>query len=515
MKPARVVDDAGFARRVYLDLAGRIPMPAELDRFERGGRDRRARLVDELLSGEEYVTRMREVFDVVLMGRRGDKFEDERQQFGWHAFLEDAFRRNRPWNEVVRELIVARPVGPAEKGAIWYLYERQNNAQAIAEAVAPVVFGLQIKCAQCHDHMIAREIKQAHYWGMVAAFNRCKNVDYPGGKGISESAVGGFVSFANLKKESQPAHLTFFNGRRVDEPWPKPDEKEVDSADKYLVPPPGEKEPAKAPSVPKFSRREALADAVTRDNPLLARAMVNRVWALVFGRGIVHPVELMDSKHAPSHPELLDWLARDFQQSDYDVRRLIRNLMLTRAYQLDSRHGRQAARAFSRHGVALAKSASPKPALAQPDSFSRALDKPLSAEQLYRSLLVATGNQPAADGKVVGREAKDFRRAVVAQFPDLFQTDYNASLQQALFLSNSPLIDDLLKPRGQNLTARLLAMGDPEDRVRAAFLQIFSREPDADELQTATRYLAAHPASDGVREFVWALLTSAEFQVNH
>ena len=71
------------------------------------------------------------------------------------------------------------PNAPEDRGAVWYLYERQNNAQAMAEALAPVVFGVQVKCAQCHDHMVAREIKQAHYWGMVAAFNRSKNVDTP------------------------------------------------------------------------------------------------------------------------------------------------------------------------------------------------------------------------------------------------------------------------------------------------------------------------------------------------
>src|SRR5262249_55886470 len=118
----------------------------------------------------------------------------------------------------------------------------------------------------------------------------------------------------------------------------------------YLVPPAkelessasrGPKRPrtvkADQPAVPIFSRRAALADAVTRDNPLLARAMVNRIWALLFGRGLVHPVDLMDSKHAPSHPELLDWLARDFEQNGYDLKRLLRALCNTQAYQLDSR----------------------------------------------------------------------------------------------------------------------------------------------------------------------------------
>lgn len=336
VEPAKPANDAAFVRRVYLDLAGRIPTPEEAASFVNGrGADKRMQLIETLLAGDEYPRRMREIFDTVLMGRRGAEWEEQRARQKWFAFLEDAFRHNRPWNEVVRELILARPNRTNDQGAVWYLYERQNNAQAVAEALAPVVFGVQIQCAQCHDHMVAREIKQAHYWGMVAAFNRSKNVDTPAGPGVAESAIGGFTSFANLKKESQPALLTFFNGRHVDEVRPKDGEKETDSPDLYLVPPPApepeagdEKRPrrkrsvkADHPSVPKFSRRAAFADAVTRDNPLLARAMVNRIWATLFGRGLVHPVDLMDSKHPPSHPELLAWLARDFEQSGYDVKR--------------------------------------------------------------------------------------------------------------------------------------------------------------------------------------------------
>ena len=512
---AKVADDSTFVRRLHLDLVGRIPTTNEMREFVSDrSRDKRTRLVDKLLSSEEYARHMRDVFDYVLMGRPAHQWEDRRMNGKWFAFLEDAFRRNRPWNEVVRDMIVARPESAEDRGAVWFLYERENNPQAMAEALAPVAFGVQIKCAQCHDHMVAREIKQAHYWGMVAAFNRSKNVDTPNGPGLSESAIGGFVSFANLKKESQPAILTFFNGRKIDETWPKEGEKETDSPELYLIPPPNTPKTTNAPSgdgprrrrqgaaradqpaVPKFSRRAALADAVARDNPLLARAMVNRVWAMLYGRGLVHPVDLMDSKHPPSHPELLDWLARDFEQSGYDVKRLVRVLCSTCAYQLDS------------------KPASVKKP-ASPDSFAQALDKPLSAEQLFQSLLVATGNAPDKDGAIAGRSEKELRRAFVAQFPDLFSAEYNASLQQAMFFSNSPLLDTLLAPREGNLVARLTKLPDNGARVREAFAAIYGREPAREELRECEKYLAARSPEAGVRQLTWAMLTSAEFQLNH
>lgn len=496
VRPAKVADDATFVRRAYLDLLGRIPTLAEAGAFlSRTDRDRRTALVDALLVHPDHARHLREVFDYMLMGRAAKRSEEQRQSHGWFDFLEAGFRTNRPWDAVVRDLIVARPQHPADRGLIQFLYERQNNPQAMAEALAPVVFGLQIKCAQCHDHMVAREIKQAHYWGMVAAFYRTKNVDAESGPGLAESAIGGFVSFANLKKESQPARLLFFNGRSVEEAWPADGEKESDAPEKYRVPPPAEKQKPKAPAEPLFSRREALADAVTRGNPLLARAMVNRVWAMLLGRGLVHPVDLMDSKHAPSHPDLLDWLAHDFERSGYDVRRLIRNVVLSRAYNLDSRPAGKVGPAD--------------------EAFARALDKPLTAEQFYRSLLSATANPVTADGKVAGLTEEELRKAFVRQFPDLFVPDYNATLQQAMFLANSPLLEALVTSRDGNLSARLAALPDDSQRVKVAFRSVFGREPDGVELKTSAAYLTAHPGEQGQRQLLWALLTSTEFQVNH
>lgn len=514
--PARTADDDTFLRRVSLDLLGRIPTPDEARAFGKDrAKDRRARLVDTLLAHPEHARHLREVYDVVLMGRRGADFENQRLNNQWYNFLETCFRENRPWNQIARELIVARPTSKEERGAVWFLYERQNNPQAMAEAVAPIVFGVQIKCAQCHDHMVAREIKQAHYWGMVAAFNRSKNVDATSGLGVAESAIGGFSSFANLKKESQPAFLSFFNGRRVEEPWPKEGEKEVDAPENYVVPPPKDKERPSSPAVPKFSRREALAQAVTENNPLLARAQVNRIWAMLMGQGIVHPVDLMDSKHPASHPELLDWLAKDFESSGYDTRRLIRNLVLTKTYQLDSR---APAKPKTSKSAKITKAAKPRkdaPELPPGQSFARSIEKPLSAEQLFRSLVVATGNTPDATGKIAGRDEAQLRRAFVKEFPDLFAPEYNASLQQALFLANSPMFDTLLEPRDGNLAARLATLTQPEEQVREAFLAVYGRKPDPEEQTAAVAFLKSATSPNKPKQLLWALLTSTEFQVNH
>lgn len=492
LTPAALAPTPTLVRRVYLDLVGRVPTSEELSRYLADRRpDRWEWLVDELLASPEYARHMAEVMDVVLMGRKGPESEKQRRERQWFAFLETAFHENRPWNRVVAELIRARP-GPEDRGAEWYLYERRNNPQAMAEALAPVVFGVQIKCAQCHDHMVAREIKQGHYWGLVAAFNRTRNVETPSGPGLSESAIGGFVSFANLKKESQPAELVFFNGKRVDEPWPKEGEKEVDSPDKYWVPPPAGKEPWKEPARPKFSRREALAEAVTEGNALLSKAMVNRMWAMMFGRGIVHPVDLMDSKHPPSHPELLAWLSEEFARGGYDVQRMLRDLALTRAYRLDSRP-------FGGGSM---------PA----DSFAVAMEKPLSAEQGYASLItVLTGRPPEGTDPTSGSH----RQFWIRQFPDLFAAEYQPSLQQSLFFANSPVLEGLLAPSNGNLTARLAAIPEVRGRAQEAISAVLGRAPEPDELREAVAFLSTRPSISGSRDLVWALVTSAEFQLNH
>jgi len=402
VKPGSLCEDQTFVRRIYLDLAGRIPTPAEADAFLADRRrDRRVRLVATLLAGDDFPRHLRDIFDVVLMERRLEPLENQRRDRQtprrddcWFHYLEDAFRANRPWNEIVRDLILARPAEETDRGAVWFLYERNNNYQAMAEAVAPVAFGVQFKCAQCHNDPLAWEIEQRHYWGLVAAFNRSKNVDVAEGIGVAESAIGGFINFQNLKKESQPARLAFLNGASVEEKRPAEGEKETDAPDFYLVPPPKEKEKPARPSVPKFSRRAALADALTRENPLLARAFVNRIWALLMGRGLVHPVDQMTARNRASHPDLLDWLAQDFERSGYDIKGLLRNIVLTRTYQLDSRP--------------RGKSAPP------PEAFARGLEKPLSAEQLYHHSLDENQAERAFPGHRLAQPRRRTSRAVRA-----------------------------------------------------------------------------------------------------
>jgi mono/diheme cytochrome c family protein len=472
VKPAPPVDDHTWCRRVYLDLAGRIPTRKEADTFlQEPAESRREALVDRLMASDEHAVRMRELWDVFLMGRGKSGDRDQRKTGGWWAFLENAFRKDVPWNVTVHEFLVARPDKPENKGAAVFLYERKNEFQRIAEAVAPVVYGTKIDCAQCHDHPLAREIKQGHYWGLVAAYNRGKNVD--GSQAVEESAIGGFMNFTNLKKESQPALVTLLTGKTLAETWPAGDQKEQDSDDKYV-------DPKAKPKVPKYSRREAFAEAATTNNPLLARAFVNRMWGAFTGRGIVFPADEMNGRNKPSHPELLDWLAQDFAEHQYDTRRIIRGIVLSKVYALGASAG------------------------TPPEAFAGALERPLSAEQISRSWRVACAMPPSDD---------TLRRALINAMPDVLPREYNATFQQAQFLQSAPALTAILKPNQGNTADKLVKLPEVSARVREAFLAVYGRQPDAEEAAQAEAFLneRADKPEDAGRDLLWALMTSAEF----
>lgn len=469
--PAATCDDRTFVRRVMLDLIGRIPTPEETLVFlYDAAADKRTTLVDRLLASDEAARNFREVWDVLLMGRRGARREERRREGGWYSFLENAYKQDRPWDDVVRTLVTARPTRPEDTGAIWFLYERRNDHQQIAEAIAPVIYGTRIDCAQCHDHPLAGEIKQEHYWGLVAAFNRSRNSE-KGAPAIQESATGGFMNFTNLKKESQPAVMVMLTGAKIEEPRPATDD---DSPDRYV-------DPSATIRVPKFSRRAVLADAATRENPLLARSFVNHAWALLMGRGIVDPPDEMNSKHPPSHPELLDWLAADFAAHNYSMRRLFRAIVLSRGYQLARWPGTDTPPA---------------------EAFAAFAEKPLMAEAIARSTEIASGH--ATDD--------NFRQAVIERFPDAPTRAARATIQQTMFLANSDQMAALFVRDSKDTGP----VPTPDDRVRAAFRRALVRDPDAEELAHGVAFLNAHgDPTAATGQLLWALVAGPEFLTNH
>lgn len=475
-------EDATFIRRVYLDLAGRIPTRVEFQQWMATERDR-PQLVSKLLGSEDFVQHFTDLFDTLLMGRGSESQYHQRQQSQWRAYLEASIREGRSWRKVVQEILLARPNDESRKGSVWFLYERNNDYQEIAESISPSIFGVRIECAQCHDHMMADEIKQAHYWGLVAFFNRSQN----GKKGdlltVEESAIGGFSEFADLSGSSTPNFLTFLEVDRVSEERPAAGEEQKESDDLY-----GAHDSPLTGPVPKFSRREQFVTEVVQGHPRLASAFVNRVWAMLMGRGLVHPFDEMDSMHRPSHPELLDALAQDTRVSDYDLRRLIRGIVCSHAYQ---------------------QSSIKKETHHDPASFAWYLERPLTGEQMARSVMVALRGVGTADAVSLFRQ----------QFPDVLPSDHVSTVKDALFLSNENAFHEMIESSDQpeHLVPQILKAGSRNEQVGILFETLFGRSPDISEVEAVTQYLddRADRIDGALRQVIWSMLTSAEFRLNH
>jgi len=477
--PAPRSDDPTFVRRVYLDLFGRVPTLAESNSFLSSTHsNKRDQLIDAMLSSEEFPQHWATQFDAMLMGRK-EKELTKRKQHGWHGYLERVFRDNRPWNEVAREVLLARgdaSEDPKQRGHLWFLYERENKHQDIAESIARGFFGIDIACAQCHDHPIAEEIEQAHYWGLVAFFKRTSNAKSENGIALAESAIGGFDSYANaLSGSTDETVLTFFQSKTIDESRPEKPDKQEDKDELYT-------KIENEPRVPKFSRRKLFVDEILHNHPSLARAMVNRVWALLMGRGLVHPLDKMDSKHPPSHPQLLDWLANDFAANEYQIRSLVRAIVNSKPYQLDSR--------------------SPSD-LIEPDSFAFGLEKPLTAEQLLNALRTSLALDEEFD---TGKLASELRSV----FPDIVPENQLTTLKQTMMLTNHPKLREVFFAAAKKVIER----DEPAEKLIERF---YVRNASPEEREQIRGYLGERKDRpfEAMADLLWALATSAEYRFNH
>jgi hypothetical protein len=270
----------------------------------------------------------------------------------------------------------------------------------------------------------------------------------------------------------------------------------VDKGQEYLQPADSK---TKFPGTLRFSPLTALADALPRaDNARFAQNAVNRLWFIMMGRGLIHPLDLSHRDNPASHPELLDLLAKEFAAHGFDIKWLLRELALSQTYQRAS----------------LLPLGEPPPA----DLFLTALEKRISSEQLLRSVIEATCERErleAGDGKPLAELQERFIKAF-ANAPREPEDALSPSLASALFLLHDKAVLELFEPRPANLIGRLEPL-DAKQMAEEMYLSILSRYPTDDERDEVAEYLAAHPdrrAAAG-SQLAWALVVSTEFCVNH
>jgi hypothetical protein len=480
--PAPPADDAEFMRRVYLDLAGRIPSVAEARRFlDDKTADKRERLVERLLSGPAYVNHFANVWKGLLLP---ESVTDFTLQYYFMPSFESWVRKqiadNVRYDKMVHDLLTAPagfdqgrlfgPDGPSGDPAPTAFYlAKETKPENLGASTAKLFLGVRLECAQCHNHPFARWTRE-QFWEYAAFF-----------AGFQKQGEGIFnpVREFNDRRElaisggNQIVQATFLDG--TEPQW------------KYKVSP-----------------RVTLANWMTSPkNRYFTRAIANRTWTYFFGLGIVEPVDDMSDDHPPSHPELLDELARQFADHGFDFKFLIRAITSSQAYQRTSTVAH--------------------PSQNEPRLFARMAVKGLSPEQLFESIAQATGYPNG------GRDLNPFifgvqnpRSEFMASFTNQDKrTEFQTSILQALKLMNGNLVADATS-LGRSTTMAAVADApflDTSQKLETLFLATLSRRPSPEEAARFSKYIdkggPKTKPKEALCDVFWALINSSEFLLNH
>jgi Protein of unknown function (DUF1549)/Protein of unknown function (DUF1553) len=526
--PAPPATDAEFLRRIYLDLSGMIPTSAEARAFlDDPSAYKRQELIDRLLASPEYARRMQDVFDAMLMERRDQTYVPVSE---WQEFLRRAFAENLPYDQLVSAILSADGTDPATRGAARFYLDRLADPNALTREVGRMFLGRDLQCAQCHDHPLIDDYKQAHYYGLFAFFNRTSLFEIDMKTAVLTEKADGDVTFTSVFKKK----VTHKTGPRILD-GPPLAEPSVPKGAEYLVAPSKQK---KVPTRPRYSRRALLAKRLTSEEvPEFRRNIVNRLWAMMMGRGLVHPVDLHHSENPPADAELLDFIAREFGAMRYDIKAFLRELALTRVYQRSSEPP---------------AGSSPGDGSAVLSTFVVAALKTETPEQLAWSVMQGLGvvaqTRIQVEEKLDGHDPKmraifqtDARRralratmvlervhdtlqgnvaAFVRQFaaaPGQPQDATEPTVHQALFLKNGRQIQNWLAPSSGSLIGRLAALTDSSSIADELYLSLYTRRPTDEERTEVVRHLEDRGKErvPALQELAWALLASTEFRFNH
>lgn len=488
--------DAEFFRRIHLDLAGCIPTAEQTRAFlQDTSPDKRQTVIDQLLASPGYADRMANLFHVMLMERRGDNEE-------WHAFLRDSFASNKPWDQMVREILHPDREQESLRGAAYFYTRRLEKVgqqttdyPGLTRDVGRLFLGVDLQCAECHDHLFIDDYKQVEFQGLLSVYQNVsiRRESFPA---INEKAMTGKHEFVSVFAEGK-----FRTGPRI--PFGK----------EFEIPAPPQADPDEKPKQkkrpdpndpPSFSALQLIAaDLPAADNRMFRRNIANRLWFCMLGRGLVEPLDQFHSANQASHPELLQMLADELADHQFDMKWMIRELVLTETWQRSSQMP-------------------PGTPVPTDDSYRLTRQRRLTADQLLDSMLQATGNferLKPSDGDEPNEEFKTLQAAVLAAFasePKEPAHDYTPAVKQALFLLNDSQFLKLLEPQPSNLIDRLLKL-PAEDVADELFLSVFSRRPDADEKASVEAFLEASPDERKVAlaQAAWAMISSIEFCVNH
>jgi hypothetical protein len=490
--PAPQTDDATLVRRLTLDLVGRIPTAAEAADYVRStDPDKRVNLTDRLLAAPGFSRHQAAMFDAMLATAGAP---DRKAGAGVGDYLRSALRAGKSWDQVFRDLLLPDDAEPGQKGAADYLLSRVKDPDRLTNDVSVAFFGVNVSCAQCHDHPLVADWTQEHFYGMKGFLARTFDAN-----GLVAERGAGAVRFAPAKGPERAARLMFLTGAAVETDTLREPTKDEARAEKEAM------AKAKAdkvrPPAPPFSARGKLVELALgpAGGDYFARNIANRVWHRFLGTGLVSPLDQMHSENPPSHPELLDWLARDTSAHGYDLRRLTRGIVLSRAYSRSSRFD------------------GPAP---PPKSFAVARVKPLTPLQLATSLKLASIDQTEFDGLTPAEfeqrlEAMEVASRQLTAGLGAPSDDAQIGVGEALLFSNGEKIArEVLADGPGTLLARVRSTPDPRTAIDLMVRAVYSRPPTAEEVIVLSEYVGrrADRQAGAYQQLLWALLTASEFR---
>jgi hypothetical protein len=481
VRPALPADDAELLRRVYLDLVGRIPTAAEArDYLDDTNPDKYGRLVEVLLDSPAYLTHATESYRAMFLPEADTDGQIRALAPTFEAWLRKKVAEDTGYDKIVREVLTVRLGGQGRRGGnaydpraepspLAYYFAKDAKPENLAAGTARTFMGIRLECAQCHNHPMD-QWKREEFWGLAAFF---AGVSKPG-KDEVYSSIREVADRRELviPDTSKIVKATFLDGK-------------------------------KPPAGRRVSGRDLLADwLIAPENPYFARAAVNRVWARFFGTGIVDPVDDLRADNPPSHPDLLDLLAREFRSHGYDMKFLIRAITATKAYGLTSAVGR----------------AETIPA----NLFATMPVRTLSPGQLFETLAQATGIRTGGRRDAIYDEGSS-RQEFVELFTnrDEKPTEGETTILQALALMNGPLMASVTSLEKSDTLAAVVEAPflDIQERIETLYLAALTRRPRPEELARLVPYVeSGGPAGDrskALADVFWALLNSPEFRFNH
>jgi hypothetical protein len=496
--PPAPINDEQFLRRVSLDIVGRLPTPEEVTAFAFDpAADKRAKIVTKLLGNSRFGENWGRYWRDVIMYRK----TEERQQFlvglPLESYLADSINQNKPWSQLATEFITA--TGNAnENGACGLIVAQQGQPEEIVGEVSRIFLGVQIQCAQCHDHPTDRWTRE-QFHQLAAFFPRVStrpNGRPMAGMPLRELLVAVMDQSAPLGMRRPMNNMRFFGTLEHHMSDPKNPQSEGRMMQPVLF--------ATGNSLPigtrDADRRGSLAQWITaKDNPYFAKAFVNRMWAELTGEGFYEPIDDIGPDRTATAPKTLDYLAGEFAASGYDVKWLLSVITATQMYQLPSAPRRGPEEPPMQHNVA----------------------QRLRADQVFDNvLLVLEASEPAPPGGGMGglgaRFAGGPRRKFTTTFgydPSSRRDEVQSSIPQSLTMMNDPIVVSGLRGTGNTMLARKLAtIKDDASLVQELYLRVLGREASQSELTTCLRFVKeVNNRTEAFEDVLWGLVNCAEF----